>query len=148
MTDQEQFAQDLLTFIPLIASFFCLNAPASLSLYWIVNSVTATIATVVIKSQIKNDPFPPEVDQIMALCDNPIGVSANKRKDERDNLRTSIIDDRPKPAGFGSAVKPEVDDLVKEENGTSVVDETSGTDDVVVQTQKRPRGNRKSKRID
>lgn len=148
MTDQEQFAQDLLTFIPLIASFFCLNAPASLSLYWIVNSVTATIATVVIKSQIKNDPFPPEVDQIMALCDNPIGVSANKRKDERDNLRTSIIDDRPKPAGFGSGVKPEVDDVVKQGNGTSVVDEASGTDEVVVQTQKRPRGNRKSKRID
>lgn len=148
LTDQEQFAQDLLTYIPLIASFFCLNAPASLSLYWIINSVTATIATLVIKSQIKNDPFPPEVDQIMALCDNPVGISANKRKEERDDFRSSTIDSRPKPAGFGAGVKSETSEVLRQGSETSVVDVEPETSEVVVQSQKRPGGSKKNKRID
>jgi YidC/Oxa1 family membrane protein insertase len=108
MTEQEQVSQNLLVIIPFIASFFCLNAPASLSLYWLTNSISATIATVFIKNTLPNEPFPPEVDQIMALVDaggpNAGGRAASRRRDSELSDAQRLFDERPKPSGFGRSV--------------------------------------------
>lgn len=108
MTEQEQVSQNLLIVIPFIASFFCINAPASLSLYWLTNSISATIATVLIKNTLPNEPFPPEVDQIMALVDagGPNAPGAARRRAGSGELSDAqrLFDERPKPSGFGRSV--------------------------------------------
>lgn len=108
MTEQEQTSQTLLIIIPFIASFFCLNAPASLSLYWLTNSISATIATVFIKNTLPNEPFPPEVDQIMALVDagGPNAAAAIRKRVGNNDLSDAqrLFDERPKPSGFGRSV--------------------------------------------
>jgi YidC/Oxa1 family membrane protein insertase len=73
LTDQEQQGQLVGTIIPLFITFFSLNAPAGLSVYWIANSFFTTIVTLALKAKFKNVEMPDEVNRIEAMIDRRLG---------------------------------------------------------------------------
>ena len=90
LTDQEKFSKNLTNNLPFIVSFFSVNVPAGLALYWIVNNVLTTIITSVVKNSLKDEVLPAEVDRMMASITsgsvgggnssgNGGGLSASKR---------------------------------------------------------------------
>lgn len=112
-TDQELFSEGLINNLPLIVAFFSINVPAGLGLYWVVNNILTTIVTLLVKSGFKDESFPPEVTQMMALIDGPAGGNGGKAKSgmassqaEFGRRKASMVDDRPKVSGFGAGQSP------------------------------------------
>jgi len=109
MTEQEQFSQNILNYLPVIVAFFAINVPAGLSVYWIVNNALTTLITVAVKATIKDDGFPPEVERMMALIDSSSSSSAVLKKVSSASSalelqrKPMLLDDRPKVEGFGSS---------------------------------------------
>lgn len=128
MTEQEQISQSLINNLPFIVAFFSINVPAGLAVYWIINNVLTTGVTLAVKSTIKDEPFPVEVDRIMALVDTPPGgkVSSNAQ----ESLRK--IDERPKAEGFGNSSGKKVTEKKsdgEEEEGEEDEDNMDDEDD-------------------
>jgi len=109
MTEQEQFSQNILNYLPVIVAFFAINVPAGLSVYWIINNALTTLITVAVKATIKDDGFPPEVERMMALIDSSSSSSAVLKKVSSASSALELqrkpmsLDDRPKVEGFGSS---------------------------------------------
>lgn len=110
MTEQEQFSQNILNYLPVIVAFFAINVPAGLSVYWIINNALTTLITVAVKATIKDDGFPPEVERMMALIDSSSSSSAVLKKVSSSassalelQRKPMLLDDRPKVEGFGSS---------------------------------------------
>lgn len=109
MTEQEQFSQNILNYLPVIVAFFAINVPAGLSVYWIINNALTTLITVAVKATIKDDGFPPEVERMMALIDSSSSSSAVLKKVSSASSalelqrKPMLLDDRPKVEGFGSS---------------------------------------------
>lgn len=109
MTEQEQFSQNILNYLPVIVAFFAINVPAGLSVYWIINNALTTLITVAVKATIKDDGFPPEVERMMALIDSSSSSSAVLKKVSSASSalelqrKPMMLDDRPKVEGFGSS---------------------------------------------
>lgn len=110
MTEQEQFSQNILNYLPVIVAFFAINVPAGLSVYWIINNALTTLITVAVKATIKDDGFPPEVERMMALIDSSSSSSAVLKKVSSSassalelQRKSILLDDRPKVEGFGSS---------------------------------------------
>lgn len=111
MTEQEQFSQGLVNNLPFIVAFFSINVPAGLAVYWIVNNVLSTLINVVVKNSLKNEEFPVEVAQMMALVDSNASaakISAVSPK-AQELFRPTVVEDRPKVEGFGTPKKDVVD---------------------------------------
>jgi len=108
LTEQEQISQGLVNNLPFIIAFFSLNVPAGLGLYWIINNILTTIITTVVKSNMKDMSFPPEVDSMMLMIEadgkggspRTGGGVASSVKELRPE--SSLFDDRPRPGGFAS----------------------------------------------
>ena len=110
MTEQEQFSQGILNYLPFIVAFFAINVPAGLSVYWIVNNALTTLITVAVKANIQDEGFPPEVERMMALIDSSASSSAVLKKVSSPassalelQRKSMLLDDRPKVEGFGSS---------------------------------------------
>lgn len=104
LTEQEQISQSLVNNLPFIVTFFSLSVPAGLEVYWIANNIFSTIITLAVKNSLKDEPFPIEVDRIMASLEGPPRSSngSGGSSDGGDNkVFRSMLDDRPKPSGFG-----------------------------------------------
>ena len=112
LTDQEQFSQGLVNNLPFIVAFFSVNVPAGLAIYWIINNAMTTLITVATKSALKQEPFPAEVDRMMAMVEagpgkmgggarsggaGTRGLSAGKSE-----LRSGFISE-PKPANVAGS---------------------------------------------
>jgi len=109
LTEQEQISQGLVNNLPFIVAFFSVNVPAGLAIYWIINNAMTTLITLATKATIKQEPFPPEVDRMMAMVEagpgkmsmrasgGPRGVSAGKSE-----LRSGVIETK----------KPKTDDAI------------------------------------
>ncbi len=100
LTDQEQFSQSLVNNLPFIVTFFSLSVPAGLEVYWIANNIFSTIITLAVKNSIKDEPFPIEVDRIMASLDGPSTGEPVPFPTTDNKVFKSLLDDRPKPIGF------------------------------------------------
>ena len=117
LTDQEQISQGLINNLPFIVAFFSVNVPAGLAIYWIINNALTTLITLATKATIKQEPFPAEVDRMMAMIEagpgkmgsvrgaGPRGASSGKSE-----LRSGIIESKTKAApvesGFAAASAP------------------------------------------
>ena len=69
MTDQELTSQGIINNIPFIVSFFSLNVPAGLGLYWIINNILTTLITQIVKANLKDEAMPVEVEKMMAAIE-------------------------------------------------------------------------------
>ena len=114
MTEQEQFSQGLVNNLPFIVSFFSLGVPAGLAVYWVVNNILTTLVTVVVKSNIKDEPLSMEVEEIMAAVKRGGGSGRSgsmprgptpSQQEFRGGLTTEVPT-KPK-AGFADAVDVE-----------------------------------------
>lgn len=118
MSEQEQFSQNLINFLPLMVASFSINVPAGLSVYWIVNNILTTIITVSIRGTIQHEPFPVEVDQVMAFVDN--GPTSKENSGISPSMQefkgVSMWEDRPKAEGFGSTKTSTAKEAVNNDN--------------------------------
>eukprot|EP00981_Chlorochromonas_danica_P003689 scaffold681_cov173-Ochromonas_danica.AAC.52 len=118
VSEQEQFSQNLINFLPLMVASFSINVPAGLSVYWIVNNILTTIITVSIRGTIQHEPFPAEVDQVMAFVDN--GSTSKENSGVSPSMQEfkgmSMWEDRPKAEGFGSTKTSAAKEAVNNEN--------------------------------
>lgn len=66
-SEQDQLAQNLVTFLPFIVAFFSLNVPAGLSIYWISSNIIASSITLLIRGGIQKEDVMklPEVQKVM-----------------------------------------------------------------------------------
>lgn len=113
-TDQELATQGLVNNLPFIVAFFSLNVPSGLAIYWIINNIATTLITVAVKSNIKDEDMPSEVNEIMAIVERggsaavmgggnaPRGPSMAQQ--EFRGGGSSIVDDRPNKSGFADVV--------------------------------------------
>ncbi|RYH30142.1 YidC/Oxa1 family membrane protein insertase [archaeon] len=103
VTEQEQFAQGLISYLPLIMALFSINVPAGLVIYWVTNNILTTLITIAIKSQIKDEPFPPEVDQVMSFVElgTPTKQTSTWTSPSTQEFRGRTVEDKTKAEGFG-----------------------------------------------
>jgi YidC/Oxa1 family membrane protein insertase len=73
LTDQEAQGKIISAVIPLIITFFSLNVPAGMSIYWICNSFFTTVITLAIKASNKDVEFPYEVQRIREMVERKSG---------------------------------------------------------------------------
>lgn len=110
MSEQEEITQGIVNYLPFIVAFFSINVPAGLALYWVINNFLSTLVTLTVKANIADEPFPEEVQKMMALIESPGGagkVVEAQRKAAMDLQRpVSVVEDRPKVEGFGSTGQP------------------------------------------
>jgi len=69
LTDQELTSQGIVNNIPFIVSFFSLNVPSGLGIYWIINNVLTTAINLAVKAGLKDEPMPVEVEKMMAAIE-------------------------------------------------------------------------------
>lgn len=140
LTEQEQFSQGLVNYLPIIVSFFSINVPAGLALYWVVNNLLTTLVTVAVKSQFKDEGFSAEVVSMMKSLDDKEAVkkltAATPSMEELFGQQAET--NRPKPVGFGeSIIDAEVVEGEESEEGEEVA---AATDMSAVSTEKGSEG--------
>lgn len=125
MTEQELFSQSLLNSLPLVVASFSLNVPAGLGVYWVVNNVLTTLITLFIKNNIKDEPLPAEVDQLMAMVDSPLSASKlNAMSSSFQEFRGQSNDQKKKDtSGFGA--KTVETEIIPETKSTDMVTNVS-----------------------
>ena len=116
-TDQELATQGFVNNLPFIVAFFSLNVPSGLAIYWIINNIATTLITVAVKSNIKDEDMPSEVNEIMAIVERggssavmgntPRGPSMAQQ--EFRGGSPSVVDDRPSKSGFADLDVVDVD---------------------------------------
>jgi hypothetical protein len=55
--ESQQASQQIIKFLPVLFGFFSLNVPSGLGVYWVTNTLFSTIATLVIKSRVSDEPI-------------------------------------------------------------------------------------------
>lgn len=158
MTEQELFSQGLVNNLPFVVAFFSINVPAGLALYWIVNNLLTTAVTLALKSQIKDEPFPLEVQRMMELVDKPAGTVKKTTVGTKSQEIKSLSDDRlkQKPEGFGTASVVSSGSSLENSDtesdgsatgeGDSETDEDDNSDNTPVEEVKKSNKSKKSKR--
>jgi len=109
-TDQELFSQNLVANLPFIVAFFSINVPAGLALYWIVNNIMTTAITLFVKTGMKDEVLPPEVDRMMAQLEaGPARAGGAKGGGQSSGLRelkrAVMTESAPKNSGFGATLR-------------------------------------------
>jgi YidC/Oxa1 family membrane protein insertase len=106
LTEQEQFSEGLVKNLPFVIAFFSLNVPSGLSLYWVVNNILTTGITLAVKSNIKDEAMPPEVDEIMAIVASGSGGAVPQQQRGPSAARQEFMTSSPssvsesRPSGF------------------------------------------------
>lgn len=94
---QQQQANVILKFLPLMIGWFSLNVPAALCIYWFVNNIVTTATTLYIRSTVKSEPIMPSSTGGAATMEPPSSIFA-----------PPPIRDRPE--GFSSTINTFEDD--------------------------------------
>lgn len=127
LTDQELTSQGIVNNIPFIVSFFSLNVPSGLGIYWIINNILTTAINLAVKAGLKDEAMPVEVEKMMAAIEADtisvggsmgggapaggnrmssaqaeLGRTGSKMSDE-DRERLEKFESMQKKGGFGSA---------------------------------------------
>jgi len=130
---QQQEANVVLKFLPLLIGWFSLNVPSALGIYWVANNIFTTLLTLQIRSSIQTSP----------------STSAAATATIVEPVKPTFIPPEmtPKPAGFGTPASSD-DDGVKQI--TTPIDAEIVNDDdediEVSKLQEKKRGKGKKKR--
>lgn len=145
LSDQELTTQGIINNVPFIVAFFSLNVPAGLGVYWIINNVFTTLITLVVKSGLKDEAMPVEVEKMMAAIesDTMAGGGAggavktkmsgaqqelgrqnmSSRMSEEDKERMERFEAMQQKGGFGAGAAPATEEMpivdVTPEEGTA-----------------------------
>lgn len=74
MTDQEEMSRSVVKIIPFMISFFSLQAPAGLAIYWLFNNLITTGITLAARANQGEVEWPDEVNKIIKRLEEPAGT--------------------------------------------------------------------------
>jgi YidC/Oxa1 family membrane protein insertase len=95
---QQQQANVILKFLPIMIGWFSLNVPAALCVYWLVNNIVTTASTLWVRSTMKMEP----------VGTTSGGGASSSKMDTSSVFAPPPIRDRP--AGFGTTINKFDDD--------------------------------------
>jgi len=137
---QQQEANAVLKFLPLLIGWFSLNVPSALGIYWVANNIFTTLLTLQIRSSIE--------------ASGSGGAAVMDAKIVSEPPKPTFVPPEmtPKPAGFGSSESAVDDDGVKQI--TTPIDaeivaepeEAESAEPVPSKSQRKKRGKGKKKR--
>merc|ERR1712183_1176185 len=136
---QQQDANAVLKFLPLLIGYFSLNVPSALGIYWVANNIFTTLLTLQIRSSSSSS------------SSTSVGAGAAVIEPPKTNFIPFEPERTPKPAGFGSSSSDDDDDGVKPITApidAEIVEEEKEVveAEVVSKSQQKKRGKGKKKR--
>merc|ERR1711862_19927 len=130
---QQQEANAVLKFLPLLIGYFSLNVPSALGIYWVANNIFTTLLTLQIRGSI-------EAAKGSSSSSTSVGAGAAVMEPPKTNFIPFEPERTPKPAGFGSSSSSDDDD-----DGVKPI--TAPVEaEVVSKSQQKKRGKGKKKR--
>merc|ERR1711862_198816 len=100
---QQQEANAVLKFLPLLIGYFSLNVPSALGIYWVANNIFTTLLTLQIRGSI-------EAAKGSSSSSTSVGADAAVMEPPKTNFIPFEPERTPKPAGFGSSSSSDDDD--------------------------------------